>query len=218
RFQNPGGGSLSGAPWRVWADTWVGESRGGVVGSGLLPNLYHCAYLGLCTVGVPPADNHFIYAQQPAATVRIGNAQRAGGLPNPLFTFSISGLVLGDTGRGFVGVPFSPAGPASLPGIYPINGSFTSAEGYAVNVVPGALLVGDFVQLPKPDVLRDMPTSWLYDRNIGPAPICFATGPLDGDRASQEGDVLAREWSRVRSRPNLTSCVDTERRNGCADF
>jgi hypothetical protein len=30
--------------------------------------------------------------------------------------------------------------------------------------------------------------------------------------------VLAREWSRVRSRPNLSSCVDTEKRNGCADF
>ena len=66
--------------------------------------------------------------------------------------------------------------------------------------------------------MRDTPSTWLYDRNIGPAPICLTTGPLDGDRAAQEGDVLAREWSRVRSRPNLTNRVDMERRNGCADF
>jgi hypothetical protein len=53
---------------------------------------------------------------------------------------------------------------------------------------------------------------------MGPPPICFATGSLEGDRAVQGADVLAREWSRVRSRPNLSSCVDTEKRNGCADF
>ena len=73
-------------------------------------------------------------------------------------------------------------------------------------------------ELPSVDVVRDQPSTYLYDRNIGQAPICVATGPLDGDRAAQGGDVLAREWSRVRSRPNLLSCVNTERRNGCADF
>ncbi|OUM02546.1 two-partner secretion domain-containing protein [Variovorax sp. JS1663] len=218
RFQNLGAYTLAGAPWRVWADTWGGETRGGLFGSGLLPNLYHCAYLGLCTVTVTPADNHFIYAQQPAATVLIGNASRPGGVPNPFFTYSITGLILGDTGAGFSGVLSSPATAFSLPGRYPINGSFSSAEGYAVNVVPGVLTVGGLVELIKPDLVRDNPSTWLYDRNIGPAPICLATGPLEGDRAAQGGDVLAREWSRVRSRPNLTNCIDTERRNGCADF
>lgn len=218
RFQNLGSFGIAGAPWRVWADTWVGETRGGLFGSGLLPNLYHCAYLGLCTVTVSAADNHFIYAQQPAATVLVHNAARAGGRFNPPFTYSITGLILGDTGAGFAGTLSSPATPFSLPGSYPINGSFTSAEGYAVNVIPGVLTVGALPELIKPDLVRETPSTWLYDRNIGPAPICLATGPLDGDRAAQEGDVLAREWSRVRSRPNLTNCVDTERRNGCADF
>ncbi|GAA4347551.1 hypothetical protein GCM10023165_32500 [Variovorax defluvii] len=218
RFQNLGAYTIAGAPWRVWADTWVGETRGGLFGSGLLPNLYHCAYLGLCTVTVTPADNHFIYAQQPTATVVIGNASRRGGAPNPLFAYSITGLILGDTGAGFTGAMSSPATGFSLPGSYPINGSFSSAEGYAVNVVPGVLTVGGMVELIKPDLVRENPTTWVYDRNIGPAPICLATGPLDGDRAAQGGDVLAREWSRVRSRPNLTNCIDTERRNGCADF
>jgi filamentous hemagglutinin family protein len=218
RFQNVGGASLNGAPWRVWANTWVGETRGGIAGSGLLPNLYNCAYLGLCGVSVSPGDNHFIYAQRPTATVVIGNAARPAGFDNPFFTWSITGLILGDRGAGFSGAVGSAANRSSPPGAYAINGSFTSAEGYLVNVVPGTLTVGGFPQIPKADVIRELPTTWLYDRNMGPPPICFATGPLEGDRASQGNDVLAREWSRVRSRPNLTSCVDSEKRNGCADF
>lgn len=105
-----------------------------------------------------------------------------------------------------------------MSGSHPVNGSFSSAEGYAVNVVPGSLLVTAALELPKVDVLRELPTTRAYDRNIGRAPICLATGSLEGDRAQQGADVLARECSRVRSRPNLISCVDTERRNGCADF
>ncbi|MFM9424213.1 filamentous hemagglutinin family protein [Variovorax sp. GrIS 2.14] len=232
RFQNLAANTIAGAPWRVWAQTWIGETRNGLSGSGPLPNLYHCAYLGLCSVGVTPGDNHFIYAQQPTATVVIGNATRPGGLPNPPFIYSLTGLILGDTGSSFAGALSSPANASSPPGAYPINGAFASAAGYAVNVVPGQLNVGavpapstapvfvlaQLSRLPKPDVLREMPDSWIYDRNIGAPPICFATGPLDGERAQQGGDVLASEWSRVRSRPNLTSCVDTERRNGCSDF
>lgn len=218
RLQNLGGYTITGAPWRVWADTWVGETRGGLQGSGIYPNLYHCAYSGLCAVSIPAGANHFIYTQQPVATVVIGNASRPFGFPNPLFSYGIGGLILGDTGRGFFGFVSSPALPGSLPGLYAINGAFTSAEGYAVNVVPGNLLVSAPASLPLPDALRDLPSTWLYDRNMGPPPICYATGPLDGDRAAQAGDVLAREWSRVRSRPNLSSCVNTEKRNGCADF
>ncbi|WP_341890861.1 filamentous hemagglutinin N-terminal domain-containing protein [Variovorax sp. YR752] len=218
RFQNPGGYGISGALWRVWADTWVGETRGGLAGSGPLPNFYHCAYLGLCTVTVTPGDNHFIYAQQPTATVVIADASRTVGAPNPFFIYSLTGLILGDTGAGFSGSMFSAALPGSPTGLYPINGTFTSAEGYAVRVVPGQLRVSGLPLLPSVDVVREPLTSYLYDRNIGQAPICLATGPLDGDRAQQGADVLAREWSRVRSRPNLLSCVNTERRNGCSDF
>ena len=225
-FQNAGG-SIGGGPWRIWADTWVGETRGGLVGSGQFPNLYHCAYLGVCTVTVSPGDNHFIYAQQPTATVTIGSFSRGAGQANPTFTFTLGGLILGDTGVGITGNPSSEAGSQSPAGRYPIFGTFTSAEGYAINVVPGELLVTDVFQaatpvLPVPsrfvDVLREEPTTWLYDRNIGQAPICIATGPLEGDRAQQGNDPLAREWSRVRTRPNLTSCLDTERGNGCSDF
>ncbi|BEP33579.1 hypothetical protein GmRootV59_05530 [Variovorax sp. V59] len=223
RFQNAGGGSLGGAPWRIWADTWVGESRGGLAGSGATPNLFHCAYLGLCTVSITPGDNHFIYAQQPRATVVIGDASRPFGMANPPFGFTIGGLILGDGTAGFMGTPTSLAGIFSPAGRYAINGSFTSAAGYAVDVVPGTLTVTANLRrpdFPGSDLVRELPNTntYTFDRNLGAPPICFATGPLEGERAQQGGDLLAREWSRVRSRPNLTSCVATDRKNGCADF
>jgi filamentous hemagglutinin family protein len=235
RFQNPGAFAIGGGNWRVWADTWIGETRGGLAGTGPLPNLYHCAYLGLCTVTVPAGGNHFIYAQQPVATVTIANASRPAGAPNPGFTYSVTGLILGDGASSFSGAPGTAANAASPPGTYAIDGAFASAAGYAVVVVPGELRIDPGPPPPPPpppppappiprferptvDVVRELPSTYLYDRNLGPAPICLATGPLDGDRASQDGDVLAREWTRVRSRPNLLSCVNTDRRNGCADF
>jgi len=152
RFQNPGGGSIGGAPWRIWADTWEGESRGGLAGSGAMPNIYGCPYLGPCGVSITPGDNHFIYARQ--------------------------------------------------------------------RTEPPVVVTWRLPTITGPDLLRELPNTntYTFDRNIGAPPICFATGPLDGDRAQQGDDLLAREWSRVRSRPNLTSCVDTERKNGCADF
>jgi len=242
-FQNPGAFTLTGAPWRVWANTWVGETRGGLAGSGPLPNYYSCAYLGLCAVSVSPTDNHFIYAQRPTATVVIGDATRQTGTDNPPFVFSVSGLILGDSNSAFSGAVASAADRNSPAGVYTIDGvNFVSPAGYAFSVTPGRLTVTqapivpiideprrpdepvvpprrtDFSGLPKPDVLREEPTTYVYDRNLGQAPICLATGALDGDRADQGGDVLAREWSRVRSRPNLLNCVNTDRRNGCADF
>ncbi|MFS2055048.1 MBG domain-containing protein, partial [Variovorax sp. CT11-76] len=141
RFQNPGSFTIGAGTWRVWADTWIGETRGGLAGSGPLPNLYHCAYLGLCTVTVPATDNHFIYAQQPTAIVTVGNASRQEGAPNPSFTYSVSGLILGDNASSFSGTPGTGANASSPPGNYPIDGAFASAAGYAIQVVPGNLRV-----------------------------------------------------------------------------
>ena len=236
RVQNLGSFGIAAANWRIWADTWVGETRGGLAGTGPLPNLYGCAYLGTCNVTVPATGNHFVYVQRPTATVTVGNASRVAGEANPAFAFSVTDLILGDTASSFTGTPQTPATTSSPAGSYPIDGTFASAAGYAVRVLPGRLDVTAVVDPPIvvqprapasflatlqiPEATRDPAINYTYtfDRNIAPAPICLATGALDGDRASQGGDVLAREWSRVRSRPNLASCVSTERRNGCADF
>ncbi|MDM0044911.1 filamentous hemagglutinin N-terminal domain-containing protein [Variovorax dokdonensis] len=233
-FQNVGGGSLSGAPWRIWADTWVGETRGGLAGSGLFPNYYNCAFLGTCGVTITPGDNHFIYRQQPTLTLTVGDFVRTVGTANPAFGYTLAGLILGDGDNGITATYSTLADAGSPPGLYAIDATAASAAGYAVNVVPGRLQVLQALQtivsqsptgtVAPPalarfvDVLRDEPNTWVYDRNIGVAPICLATGPLDGGRALQGNDVLAREWSIVRTRPNLTSCLDTQRSNSCGDF
>lgn len=388
RLQNSAAAGLSaGNRWRVWADTWIGETRGGLAGSGPLPNLYNCSFAAACGVTVPAADDHFIYRQQPTATITIADALREYGLANPAFTFSVAGMILGDDAANAIsGAPGTTATLLSNVGDYAISGSFASPAGYAIDLLPGTLtidpatltyiadpftrLYGDpngvlggavagfrnddtladlsgalsfatdvtelsdvgryainggglgalnyvfaqapgnatalaitpatltyvadpfthffgqplgpftgtvagfrngdtvagdttgtlqfladavpgspagvypifgtglealnytFVQDPANltalrinlapiatafDLVRESTDTYLYDRNIGTAQICLATDLL-GDRREQDGDALAREWSKVRSRPNLTSCVRTDRKNGCGDF
>src|SRR3546814_2405722 len=106
-LQNTAGATLSaGNAWRVWASTWIGETRGGLAGSGTLPNLYNCTFAGACGVVVPAAGNHFIYAAQPTATITIGDALREYGLDNPAFPFIVGGMILGDiAGNAITGEP-----------------------------------------------------------------------------------------------------------------
>jgi filamentous hemagglutinin family protein len=305
-LQNIVGASLiAGGEWRVWANTWVGENRGGLAGSGTLPNLYGCAYQGQCGVTVPATDNHFIYVQQPTALITFGNATREYGLPNPLLTFSVSGGILGDTGANVAsGTATTTATIGSNVGNYPITGNFTSLAGYRIQLVPGNLAVtpatllftadnfvrylgtanplftgtvtgfrnGDTVQsvfgngviwnspagllspigfypvnggttatnyvfaqapgnatalqvIPLPqlsstpiDLIRETVNTYVYDRNFGGAPVCAVNASLEDQQLVSAGDELSNEWSKVRSRPNLTNCFDTERRNSCGDF
>ena len=43
--------------------------------------------------------------------------------------------------------------------------------------------------------------------------------PLDVDVASRSvADLLAVEWSRLRTRPNISNCFDSGRKNACGDF
>ena len=49
--------------------------------------------------------------------------------------------------------------------------------------------------------------------------MCIPSGPLTIPLAAEEGsDNLAREWGRVRIRPNLTNCLGLGERGGCDDF
>ena len=143
-LQNVAGAALSAANgWRVWASSWVGETRGGLAGNGALPNLYGCTFNGACAATAPVAGgNYFIYQQQPTATVLIGNATREYGLANPAFAYSVTGAVLGD-GQGSVasGTPTSAATIGSNVGTYSITGNFISPAGYALQFSPGTLSI-----------------------------------------------------------------------------
>ena len=145
RLQNVAGASLvASGDWRVWANTWDGETRGGLAGDGNLPNLYGCAYLGACGVTVPGTDNHFIYVQQPIALITFDNATREYGLANPVFTFSVTGAILGDTAANVAsGNATTTATIGSDVGNYAITGNFLSAAGYRIQFVPGTLAAQD---------------------------------------------------------------------------
>ncbi|CAN5378803.1 hypothetical protein BH09PSE6_BH09PSE6_15230 [soil metagenome] len=326
-FNNIGNAAITATGnWRVWADTYVGENRGGLTGNGPLPNLYNCSYLGACGVIVTAGSNHFVYRVQPTALVVIGNANREYGLANPTFGYDVTGLRPGDIlANAINGTVTSGATIGSNVGNYAIGGSFTSAAGYAVQVqvatlridpatltyvatpttrligtpigalagtttgyrngdtqgsattgnlnfttdagagspagsyavTGGGLSAGNYVFVQAPanaaaltiespitppavryldtivastsvlgatslgavfyQVERDPPSTYVYDRNIAPASMCVSTDPTLG-RDLQSCDVLAIEWSRVKSRPNLTNCVATEKSGGCSDF
>jgi filamentous hemagglutinin family protein len=142
-LQNLGGASLNASGhWRVWANTWVGETRGGLAGSGPLPNYYGCTFLGPCGVTVSGTDNHFIYVQQPLAFITINDATREYGLANPVFTFAVSGMILGDlAANAIAGSPVTAATVGSNVGSYAITGNFTSPAGYAIQWQPGTLSI-----------------------------------------------------------------------------
>ncbi|MDV7213631.1 beta strand repeat-containing protein, partial [Azotobacter beijerinckii] len=222
RLQNPGGqGVTASSFWQIWADTWIGETRGGLAGSGPTPNLYGCAYGGACVsaaaLASSAADNHFLYRQQPSARIVFNSyALPLGTLPGPLF--EVDGLVLDDAGNGIEVSPQSDGLRGGPPGVHVLTGSFTSTEGYVLTSVPGTLtyyLSPEVVQ--RPDWVRRRPDTWLYDHNLASASMCPAPGITTPSRV-EEGDELSREWSLVKSRPRLGSCVPGDKRSGCADF
>ena len=305
-LQNLAGASLvASGDWRVWANSWVGETRGGLAGSGDLPNLYGCTYLGQCAVTVPGTDNHFIYVQRPTAVVSFDDFTREYGLPNPVFTFTVSGAILGDSAANVAtGTGVTTATIGSNVGSYAITGNFTSAAGYIIQFDPGTLAItpatllftadpfvrylgtenplftgsvtgfrnGDTVQsvfgngviwsspagilspigyypinggtsalnyvftqapgngtalqiisLPQLsstpiDLIRETVNTYVYDRNFGGAPVCAMNASLADEQLASVGDQLSNEWTKVRSRPNLTNCFDSERRSSCGDF
>ncbi|WP_449433494.1 two-partner secretion domain-containing protein [Pseudomonas putida] len=222
QLQNPSGQSISASSfWQIWADSWVGENRGGLVGSGSLPNLYGCIFGGACvsatSLAQTSADNHFIYRQQPIAQVSIGSGGSQVGILRRV-PISISGLILGDNGNGISGTSESGFIVGGRPGTFPVNGSFTSSEGYLLTVSPGVWTnyLTTAVEA-RPDWTRERPDTWLYDHNMGGAVMCAAPGVTVAN-AVQDGDVLSREWSLVKSRPKLSSCVASDKQNGCSDF
>lgn len=318
-FQNPGNSSIAASTrWHLFADTWVGETRGGLAGNGALPNIYGCSFGVTCAIPIPATNNAFIYAQQPTLAVTVNNQTRLYGDANPTFTFNSTGLLNGDVQTGVVGgAPSTTADSGSNVGNYVISGTtLTSPAGYVLTVTNGALAVnpatltyvadpatrtqgqpnpafsGTVTGLRNEDSLggattgtltftspattasepgsyainggglsatnyvftqaegnssalaitaggrsralavlehelgagaieprREDKGTYVYDRNLGLPQMCVPDSPLDVDVASRSvADLLAVEWSRLRTRPNISNCFDSGRKNACGDF
>jgi hypothetical protein len=193
---------------------------------------------------VPLASNHFVYVARPTATITIGSTSRPVGTANPGFTDSFSGLVNGDVGGNVVAAgPLSTTATTASPvGTYPITGSFTSLVGYNLVVQPGTLTVTPLLNasqsvpasttaaLPlngRPfdrsglqPLFTAQEQSFVYESNLGGINICVGSNEplLALQQPEGAADTLAVEWKRVRSRPNLNSCLVINGQHGCDEF
>ncbi len=164
-------------------------------------------------------------------------ATRTQGTPNPGFTGNVTGLRNEDSLAGSTTGTLtwaSPAITASATGNYAINGGGLSATNYVFTQAEGnstALAVTAAGRSRALAVLaheqgagaieprrEDMGT-YVYDRNLGRAQMCVPDSPVDDAVASRSvADLLAVEWARLRTRPNISNCFDSGRKNACGDF
>ena len=114
----------------------AGENAGGyAIGQGTLATTanYSLASYTPATFTINPAS----------LSIRANDASRLAGQPNPAFSASYSGFVLGESPANLGGtLAFStPATPGSAPGAYPITPSGSTSTNYAISYVDGALNV-----------------------------------------------------------------------------
>ncbi|WP_179401440.1 beta strand repeat-containing protein [Burkholderia guangdongensis] len=229
-FTDAGTGTISaGNAWRIWAQTWNGETRGNVQPNTTQPNFYGCLFGAGCSWGgtVPTTGDHYVYAARPTVTITANDATRTALTPNPPFTYTASGLINGDTTATLTGGLTTPATQTSPIGTYPIDPNFASSVGYIVNQVPGTLTV-----LPVAYTWSTLASgvlqaffghdeqTFVYENNLQGTNICIgSTQPLFTTAVpGQQQDLLAVEWKRVRQQPNLNSCLITNGEHGCGDF
>ncbi|WP_213302384.1 filamentous hemagglutinin N-terminal domain-containing protein [Paraburkholderia sacchari] len=248
-FTSNGTGTVSATNgWRIWASTWIGETRGNVQPNTSQPNFYGCAYGAGCSWGgvVPLTGDHFVYLARPTVIVTANGATKYVGAPNPNFGYSTNGLINGDTTATLNGTFATNATTNSPTGQYPIDPAFFSSVGYIVQNAPGTLTVTLPPAPPAPPApapapsptapryAQDLPLAvsamqsffgmsektFVYENNLQGTNICvgsnqplFTTTPPGSDQ-----DLLAVEWKRVRSQPNLNSCMLLNGQHGCGDF
>ncbi|MFL9916033.1 filamentous hemagglutinin N-terminal domain-containing protein [Paraburkholderia fungorum] len=214
--------------WRIWTNTWVGETRHNVQPGNVQPNFYGCTFGSGCSWGgtVPSTGNHYVYVQRPTLTVTADGKTRLAGAPNPTFTYSFNGIVNGDSAADALnGTVTSPATKNSPAGTYPIDPNFASSVGYIVNDVPATLnvmptTISPVAQSGLQTFFTSQEQSFVYENNLQGTNICVGVNqPLFTETPPGDNqDLLAVEWKRVRSQPNLNSCMTTNGQHGCSEF
>ncbi|MFD1554136.1 filamentous hemagglutinin N-terminal domain-containing protein [Paraburkholderia silviterrae] len=229
-FTDNGTGTVSATNgWRIWASTWNGETRGNVQPNTAQPNFYGCTFGAGCSWGgvVPLTGDHFVYVARPTVIVTADGETKIYGAPNPNLGFTVTGLINGDPASTLSGTLSTSATTGSLPGQYAIDLSFLSNVGYIVQNVPGTLTVTLPYALDLPSAVNAMQSffgmsekTFVYENNLQGTNICVGSNqPLFTTNAPGDNqDLLAVEWKRVRSQPNLNSCMLINGQHGCGDF
>jgi hypothetical protein len=129
-INNAGAGALQ-APngrWIVYSQNPAANTLGGLAGT----PFYNTPYIPANPTGLSATGNRFAYTLAPRLTVTPNNASRAYGDANPAFTYSVAGLVGGDTLAGAV---------QGAPNITTLANAASSVAGgpYAITATPGTL-------------------------------------------------------------------------------
>lgn len=162
--------------------------------------------------GITPATLQ--YVADPAA--------RGLGSPNPSLSGSVTGLRNGDTLAGATvgNLVFTTSADANSPvGTYAVTGSGLSAQNYVLVQAPGnvqSLAVVPVIALPAVAEVINLPVTDLYANNFGPVAAICTTSTSDPGAVGGGNDPLAHDWSLLRSKPNLASCVDAQKKNSCS--
>ena len=126
----------------VYSKNWTADTRGSISAK----NLYNKAYVDNLPASIT-TGNHFIYADQPLLTVTANDVSRIYGENNPVFTYTLTGLVNGDMQATYVaGSPAlsSLATATTNAGTAEISltqGSLASAQGYGFSFLDGTLTI-----------------------------------------------------------------------------
>ena len=143
------------------------------------------------------------------------------GGPTPTLSGTVTGFRNGDTlATATTGeLAFSTqAGASSAPGSYSITGSGLDSVNYRLVQADAnftSYTVAPVMVLPSVAEVMNLPETDLYGNNLSVVTaICASTL---GDSTSVGGaDSLAQDWSLLRVKPNLSSCVDTQKKNSCS--
>jgi len=168
-----------GGRFLVYSTDWSADTPGGLVAG----RLYGREFAAAGPASIVQPGSRFVFRRRPVLTVTVDDATRVYGDSNPAFGYAVSGLLAGDTAQGALDatpVPASTAGARSNVGRYAITtGPLASAQGYAVDVVPGELLV---TRRPL-DLVADSARRAIGEPNPAFA-YSVASGLLDGDTVS----------------------------------
>jgi filamentous hemagglutinin family protein len=145
----------------------------------------------------------------------------------PAITGTVTGFAYDDTLASATNgsLQFASLAPQSAPaGLYAVEGRGLTAANYRFVQAPSnetALTILPLQANDRPTIAKDITfeSSNVYEKNFGSPRLCVGTGPLgSGSTGSENNDLLALEWSRVRVSPNLSNCLGLGQRNSCQDF
>lgn len=208
---------------RLWASSFTGVAPG--------TNLYGCLYgdVGTCEISglvLPTTGNQLLFPTQPTLTVTANPATGFVGQPTPPLTYSVAGLVNGDTAAGALSGALATAPTESPDTLAITQGSLVSPQGYLVDFQSASLtlrqanldLLGVTREMLQASFLSEM-SSGVYGRNLDQPYICTAASLIRGSLADdKQSDPLASEWGKVRNQPQLSGCLNVTDGGQCSAF